>query len=61
MANGLYPHRIASFFSTIQDCMEMVRDADALDRSLNGSGYPTVFVTRLDVISHVFMKGDKAW
>jgi len=48
--NGLYPHRILSFFSSIQRCMLMVSNSSHWDDVGSHSYYSTVVVTRLDVI-----------
>jgi|AntAceMinimDraft_5_1070358.scaffolds.fasta_scaffold128330_1 hypothetical protein len=45
----LYPHRIASLFSTVSRCMTLVRDAE----SRLEVAYQMVFVSRLDVIDMV--------
>lgn len=59
--SGLYPHRTASFFSSIARCMRLVQEAQ--QRLLAaGQGYDFIFVTRLDVINNIFVKpADKSW
>jgi hypothetical protein len=49
VSNGLYPHRMLSYFSTVQRCMSMVSNASSLGEAIRN--YSTVVVTRLDVIS----------
>ena len=57
MSNGLYPYRIASFFSTIQRCARLVERADEALRAeaRNGGGYAAVMVTRIDVVSELLV------
>jgi len=75
MRNGLYPHRLASFFHTIQRCLRTVRKASKdtcaklptaaamLGARRATCGYQSIVVTRLDVISLVHPKGfpDAGW
>jgi len=55
LANGMYPHRTASYFSTIQRCMVLVASAERQLRSnisnssSGGDGYLAIMVTRHDI------------
>jgi hypothetical protein len=69
MQNGLYPHRTASFFSTIARCVSMVRKAEETDWFRSKlSGYKTVMISRIEVLENAYMssnvnnsKAEAAW